>query len=208
MKAYLRVFAVTFACALLTPALSQEPSAEPVDALTGAELLTALRQGGFVLYFRHTATDFGQSDEGMTSYADCAKQRNLTEQGREQAREIGAAIRQLKIPVGKVLSSPYCRTTETATLAFGRAEKSRDLTGGPVSSEPTRYAPLRKQLGTAPKPVTNTMLVGHGNPFRSIAGAPHLSEGEAALIEPLGESAFRIRARIRIEQWEELRALP
>ncbi len=195
---------LSLAFTLCADALGDEPSAEPVDALGGAALVAALRQGGFVLYFRHTSTDFGQSDEAMTSFEDCAQQRNLTDKGREEGRTIGAAVRRLDIPIGKVLSSPFCRTSETATLAFGRTEKSRDLIGGPVSNDPARYAPLRKQLGTAPAAGRNTLLVGHGNPFRSLAGPPHLSEGEAAVIEPLGEDRFKIRARVRVEQWAEL----
>ncbi len=86
----------------------------------GATLLSALRAGGYVLYFRHTATDFGQNDEKMTGFEDCANQRNLTDAGRADARAIGAAIRSLGIPIGDVLASPFCRTRETAELIFGR----------------------------------------------------------------------------------------
>ena len=124
----------------------------------------------------------------MTSFGDCGTQRNLTDKGRDEARAIGVAIKQLAIPIGTVLSSPFCRTTETAQLAFGRAEKSLDLRGGPVSDDPQRYLALRKQLSAWPQPETNTILVGHGNPFRSVAGAPHLSEGEAAVVQPLGDA--------------------
>ena len=35
----------------------------------------------------------------MTSYEDCATQRNLTDAGRAEARAIGAALRELGIPV-------------------------------------------------------------------------------------------------------------
>jgi phosphohistidine phosphatase SixA len=183
---------------------AEEPSALPVDDVTTKELLAKLRAGGLVLYFRHTSTDFGQSDEAMTSFEDCGKQRNLTDEGRDEARAIGVAIKKLAIPIGAVLSSPYCRTTETAQLAFGRAEQSMDLRGGPVSDDPKRYQALRKQLGEQPQPQTNTALVGHGNPFRSIAGAPHLSEGEAAVVQPIRDEDYKIIARIRLEDWKNL----
>src|SRR5205085_8745599 len=78
--------------------------------LQGHALGDALRRGGYVLYFRHTSTDFGQSDETMTSFEDCNAQRNLTDKGRDEARAIGAAIQRDRIPVGDVLASPYCRT--------------------------------------------------------------------------------------------------
>jgi len=185
--------------------MAEEPSAEPVDGLSGRALVSALRGGGFVLYFRHTSTDFGQNDDSMTSFDDCTKQRNLTDKGRDEARRIGSAIRELRIPVGSVLASPFCRTVETATLAFGKAEKSMDLRGwGTSNTDPNRYVPLRKHLGRAPAAGTNTMLVGHGNPFRAIAGPPHLMEGEAAVIRPLGGEKFEIVARISVEQWAGL----
>ena len=185
--------------------MAEEPSSEPVDALGGAALVSALRAGGFVLYFRHASTDFGQNDDGMTSFEDCTKQRNLTDKGRDEARRIGAAVRELRIPVGSVLASPFCRTVETAMLAFGKAEKSVDLRGwGASNTDPNRYAPLRKHLGMTPVAGTNTMLVGHGNPFRAVAGPPHLMEGEAAVIRPLDGETFEIVARIRVEQWADL----
>jgi len=93
-----------------------------------------LRSGGYVLYFRHAATDFSQNDEKMKSYEDCADQRNLIDQGRADAKAAGAAIRELRIPVERVLASPFCRTVETAQLLFGRAEKMQEVRGGPAVS--------------------------------------------------------------------------
>ena len=158
-----------------------------------------------MLYFRHTSTDFGQNDDSMTSFEDCAKQRNLTDKGRNEARAIGAAIRELRIPVDRVLASPFCRTVETAMLAFGKAEKTLDLRGWPASNvDPDRYAALRRHLAAPPIAGTNTVLVGHGNPFRAVAGPPHLKEGEAAVIRPLGGEKFEIAARIQLQEWTDL----
>jgi hypothetical protein len=141
----------------------------------------------------------------MTTFEDCTKQRNLTDKGRGEARAIGAAIRELGIPVGRVLASPFCRTVETAMLAFGRAEKTLDLRGWAASSvDPDRYATLRGYLAAPPIAATNTVLVGHGNPFRAVAGPPHLMEGEAAVIRPLGDKRFEIAARIQVQQWTDL----
>ena len=201
-----RVLCISAWLALFAGAvLAQQPSSEAVGGLTGGPLVSALRGGGFVLYFRHTSTDFGQNDEGMTSFEDCATQRNLTDRGRDEARAIGAATRQLRIPVGRVLASPFCRTVDTAMLAFGKAEKSLALRGGPASSaDPNRYTPLRELLAAKPLDATNTILVGHGNPFRTVAGPPHLMEGEAAVIRPVGGERFEIVARIRVEEWADL----
>ena len=58
----------------------------------------------------------------MKSYEDCASQRNLTDKGRGEARAIGEHVKRLGIPIGTVLASPFCRTMETARLAFGKAQ--------------------------------------------------------------------------------------
>src|ERR1700676_3563954 len=90
----------------------QARAASDAETLAGRPLLAALKAGGMIVYFRHTSTDFGQNDEQMTGYEDCARQRNLTDRGRDEARAIGAAIKRLALPVGEVLASPFCRTME------------------------------------------------------------------------------------------------
>ena len=116
----------------------------------------------------------------MTGYDDCATQRNLTDAGRAEARAIGAAIRALRIPVGDVLASPYCRTMETGTLDLrprhGDAGGARRAGAADAGD---RYADLRALLST---PVAararNVAIASHGNPFRAVAGPPYLAEGE------------------------------
>jgi phosphohistidine phosphatase SixA len=180
--------------------------AAAADALLAPQAAAdALRRGGYVLYFRHAATDMSKNDAGMTSFDDCPTQRNLVDRGRDDARAIGAAIRALGIPIGKVRASPFCRTVETAELAFGRAEKTAEVRGGPVrADDAARYAPLRKLLAERPAPGTNDVIVSHGNPFYAVAGAPYLAEGEAAVVQPTGD-AFRVVARIRVEDWPPAR---
>jgi len=173
----------------------------PAWAQPDAGLLRELRAGGYVLYFRHASTDLSKNDASMKSYEDCASQRNLTERGREEARAIGEHFRRLRIPVGDVLASPYCRTMETARLAFGRAQATNDVRGGPAQPDNAqRYAGLRKLLSSAVPKGKNRVISSHGNPFYALAGAPYLAEGEMALVRPEGE-AFTIVGRIRIEDW-------
>jgi len=181
--------------------------AADVDALAGRPLLQALKAGGLIIYFRHASTDFGQNDDQMTGYEDCARQRNLTDAGRAEARAIGAAIKRLELPVGDVLASPFCRTMETARLIFGRAVASPAVRGGPASGvDPERYAELRKLLSSPPPGGIDLVIVSHGNPFRAVSDAPYLAEGEAAVIRPLGTTGFRIVARIPKDGWDSLAA--
>lgn len=76
----------------------------------------ALRQGGIVL-FRHANAPGGGDPDGMR-IGDCATQRNLDEAGRAQARRIGETFKAQGVAVGQVLTSQWCRTRETAELAF------------------------------------------------------------------------------------------
>jgi histidine phosphatase superfamily protein (branch 1) len=176
-------------------------SALPAQPLSGERLLGELRKGGYVIYFRHTSTDFSRDDSRSKSDDDCDNQRPLTDKGRDEARQIGAAFRELKIPVGKVLASPRCRTMETALLAFGRADKAAEARGGPAAPDsPDRYAPLRKLLSTPVSPGANLVVSSHGNPFYATAGAPYLAEGEAAVVKPLGQD-FEIVARVKHDAW-------
>jgi len=174
--------------------------------LSGAALLGALRRGGYVIYFRHTSTDFGQNDDRMTGYEDCARQRNLTDAGRAEARAIGAAIRALDIPIGEVLASPFCRTRETAELIFGRATVSNAVRGGPAQADDNRYAELKTLMSTPVNGSVDLAIVSHGNPFRAVVGGPYLAEGEAAVIEPRGSGRFRVVAQIRKDEWPTLSA--
>ena len=179
-------------------------SSLPTRELAPAQLLAELRKGGYILYFRHAATDFSKNDEGMKSFEDCANQRNLIDRGRSDARAAAATIRRLGIRVERVLASPFCRTVETAQLIFGRAEKMQEVRGGPSApADAERYAALRRILATPIPAGANLAVVSHGNPFYSVAGPPYLNEGEAAVIRPLGAD-FQIVARIPVDRWDAL----
>jgi Histidine phosphatase superfamily (branch 1) len=175
-------------------------------AQSDSGLVAKLREGGYVLYMRHTSTDFSQNDARMQSYADCANQRNLTDKGRAEARAVGEHVKRLKIPIGEVLASPFCRTVETARLAFGSAQPMPEARGGPAQTEDAkRYEGLRKLLGAPPPAGTNRVISSHGNPFHAVTGPPYLAEGEIAVVQPQGESRFIVLGRIRLEDWPHLR---
>jgi phosphohistidine phosphatase SixA len=199
--ACLRALLMVAALLLFAPAWADAPT----QNLSGRALLSALREGGLILYFRHASTDFGQNDDQMTGYEDCAKQRNLTDRGRAEARDIGVAVKRLELPVGDVVASPFCRTMETARLIFGTATASAAVRGGPARPESEeRYAALRKLLSTPPRPGTDLVIVSHGNPFNAVVGAPYLAEGEAAVIRPLGAQGFIVIARVPKNAWDSL----
>lgn len=166
-----------------------------------AELLQKLHQGGYVLYLRHASTDFSQNDSRMSSFEDCSTQRNLTDKGRAEARQLGSGIKKFGIPIGVVYASPFCRTMETARLAFGEPQPTNEARGGPSRpDDPARYEPLKKLLATPPARGRNNVISSHGNPFFALFGAPYLAEGELAVVDP---STLKIVGRIRLQDWSK-----
>jgi phosphohistidine phosphatase SixA len=188
---------------LARTALGEEPP--PVD---GA-LLSKMRHGGYVVYFRHASTQTGGEGDRDVDYADCATQRNLSDAGRKEAREIGRAWRALHIPVGTVTASPFCRTKETAKLAFGRVEVDRDLAFAIDVSPAERKrlgAALARRLAAAPAPGKVDVLVAHTANLREAAGLWPKPEGAAYVFQPLHDGGFRAVARMTPADWSALAA--
>jgi phosphohistidine phosphatase SixA len=180
-----------------------------------AALVEALRGGGFVLYFRHAETDWSQTDrrhEAGWDSCDPAQMRQLSAAGRETARRVGEALRRLRIPVGRVVASEFCRTRETARLlALGAVETSRDLVNvthaGQAGGTEALRQRARRLLATPPPAGTNVVLVSHGNVFMLVAEQRPV-EGGAAILRPDGEGGFEIVAHVAPEDWRRLAAMP
>jgi len=194
---------------LLTVPASSAQEAPVVDALAASSLVERLRRGGFVIYFRHASTDFAQVDSDLVNLDNCATQRNLTDAGRAQAAAIGEAMHTLAIPIGDVFSSQFCRTLETAWLAFGRAAPTRDLTsisGLTIAERDRRLEALRMLLATPPPETTNTILVAHQFNLRDAMGVTLISEGEAAIYQPDGAGWTSLVTLVQPNEWAELAA--
>ena len=97
---------------LLLVAAAGVGRAQPVDALA------LMREGGNVLLIRHAATEPGVGDPPGFRLDDCATQRNLSAEGRSQAKALGDALRAARVPIAAVRSSRWCRCLDTARLAF------------------------------------------------------------------------------------------
>jgi phosphohistidine phosphatase SixA len=172
-----------------------------------AHLLDALREGGYVIYFRHAATDQTQADNDGPDLADCALQRNLSDEGRAQAEAIGAAFRALAVPVGDVRASRYCRARETARIAFGEAVIDDALTGylahTSAEEKERRLAALYRLLTARPER-GNTILVAHQFNLTDLVDVS-LLEGEAAIFQPGDDGSVRLLAIMEPEDWAELK---
>jgi phosphohistidine phosphatase SixA len=172
----------------------------------GRDLIARLREGGYVIFIRHAATEATQ-DDPSPDLADPGTQRNLSDDGREQARQLGRAIRRLRIPVGTVLASPYARTRETAELAFGRdrVRVTHDLLNEafPGTDDEELARRLGRLLATRPPAGQNAVLVSHGFNLQGATGLS-VGEGESAVFAPGDGGRSSLVARITVEEWQTL----
>jgi broad specificity phosphatase PhoE len=104
-----------FARRALVTALLGLPLAGSVRAQAAADIWAALRGGGHFALIRHALAP-GNNDPPGFRLDDCSTQRNLSAEGRAQAARIGELFRANGIVQARVLSSQWCRCTETATL--------------------------------------------------------------------------------------------
>ncbi len=190
----------------LVPAAAQSPTMLPEP-----QLISALRAGGYNLYFRHVTTDWSQADSlqaaGDWLSCDPAQMRQLSERGRRDARNVGEAMRRLQIPVGEVLASPYCRTMETARL-LGQGEvkastQVMNLLAAEYFGGRAAIVSNARQLLSSPPATANRVIVAHGNVARD-ATPVYPSEGEAIVILPLNNGEFRVVGRLTPADWRRL----
>ncbi|MCF6098758.1 histidine phosphatase family protein [Mesorhizobium muleiense] len=84
-------------------------------AQASGPLWAALRSGEAIALLRHAAAP-GSGDPPGFRLGDCSTQRNLSEEGRAQARAIGDLFRANGISSAAVHSSQWCRCLDTARL--------------------------------------------------------------------------------------------
>ncbi|BAC88933.1 gll0992 [Gloeobacter violaceus PCC 7421] len=202
--------AVAMLGSLLTAALlARTGDAQTTVPPKDKAIVLSLQKGGYVLFWRHPKTDPAQADTDTLNLDNIKAQRQLTAEGRSQAKATGESMRALSIPIGKVISSKYSRATEAAQLAgFANAELSLDVSepqNVPPLEARRRAAELRKLLATKPAAGTNTLIVGHRPNLQDVAGKEFadVAEGEIVVFEPAGGQDFKPVARIPFESWAQ-----
>lgn len=168
----------------------------PGFAQADEALWKLLAKGGQVLMIRHGLTTPGVGDPPGFRLEDCATQRNLSEEGRAEARKLGEALRARAVPVGEVLASPWCRCVETARLAFGRSTSWDALSN--VFGRPENVAAQLKALRprvAAHRGRENLVLVTHGSTTHALTGVSPAT-GEIVVLTPGGREGFRVAGRL------------
>ena len=194
--------------ALLLAGISQYAAADTPD------LISSLKQGGYVLIFRHTATDDSQKDVYPFKFDDMSAQRQLSDKGRDIARQIGTAIKDLAIPVGDVYTSRLNRAIEAGKLISGRDVKPVDaLTdssnasasgmANPTGANAKAGQAVRQLVDAPPNAGTNTLLVTHKTNIADAFGkdAGDVQEGEAFVYRASGSGPATFAGRIKIADW-------
>lgn len=181
-------------------------SAAQANQKTTDELVNMLQQGGYVIYLRHAATDHRQKDSDRNDLESCGTQRNLSEEGKQQAMAIGAGFKAKNIPVGKVFSSPWCRAKDTAYLGFGRVEIMVDL-GFSISKSRKDTEHLSKVLNgmlvELPDSGANTILVSHTSNLKEATGVWPKPEGVMVIFraDQSEKSGYKYFGMIEPEYW-------
>jgi phosphohistidine phosphatase SixA len=169
----------------------------PAPARASEELWGLLRRGGQVVLIRHAVTVPGVGDPPGMRLDDCGSQRNLSDEGRRDARRLGEAFRARAVPVDRVLASPWCRCLETARLAFGRAEAWAALGNlfGRSELAAGQVAEMRPVV-SEPRGGANLVLVSHGSTIGALTGI-NPGTAEMVIVTPQGAGRFAVAGRLR-----------
>jgi broad specificity phosphatase PhoE len=167
-----------------------------------------------VLVFRHTATDDSQKDVYPFKITDMSAQRQLSDKGRDAARQIGAAMAQLAIPIGDVYTSRLNRAIETGKLLTGReatpvdaltdsSNASASGMANPAAANARAGQAVRQLVDAPPKPGTDTVLVTHKTNIADAFGkeAADVGEGEAFVYKANGSGPTTFVGRIKAADW-------
>ena len=156
-------------------------------AQTNDESAWPALQDRSIVLFRHADAP-GIGDPPGFKLGDCSTQRNLGEAGRDQARRIGERFRSRGVKVGAVLSSQWCRTRETAALAFpglARDDSAFNSTFGDRSKLPEQTAAALATLKRWRGPGV-LVVVTHQVNITALTGRATAS-GEGIVVRPRGD---------------------
>jgi len=194
---------------LVALAMFVPPIATCAQTLSGEALVSALRQGGYVIVMRHASSPRETPDKKIANADNVNLERQLDEVGRTTSIALGKALRDLKIPIGEVLTSPTYRAQETVRLAqLPNPKPQTELGDGGQSMQAVADAQaawLQKRV-TQAMTGSNVICVTHmPNISRAFPSASGVADGEALVFHPDGKGGTTLVGRIKIEQWSRLR---
>src|SRR5262245_21499358 len=160
-------------------------------------LWALLEKGGQIGLISHGLTTPGVGDPPGFTLVDCKTQRNLIDAGRREAQRLGAALRAHRVPIAKVLSSPWCRCIETARLVFGTEPAIDEMLSNLFEHPQNRDRQLAalRNLVASPPTRGNLMLVTHGSTTAAFTGI-NQATAEMVIVTPEGGGKYRVAGRL------------
>jgi phosphohistidine phosphatase SixA len=159
---------------------------------SSAELWTALKTGGAFGVMRHALAP-GTGDPASFDVEDCATQRNLSDEGRRQALDIGDRFRKQGIAKAEVFTSVWCRCRDTATLL--KLGKVRSLSAlNSFFQTPDRREAQTKALTSwlnAYRSNAPLVLVTHQVNITALTGV-YPRSGEIVVVQRLSGGRFNV----------------
>lgn len=188
-------------------------------AALAPSLVQCLRGGGYTIFWRHADADVctDRTDLGTAATtsvpnwwkscdANCptATARQLNAAGVQRATEIGDRIRELGIPVGRVISSEYCRCTQTAQwMAFGPSVETEQGISFFVYDEVNRCTHSYDRITEVPAAGSNTAIIGHAGFTPTCPTLSLLAWSECAVFKP-GAGGATLVTRLLWNNWGDL----
>lgn len=202
------VFRLISCCLIISLSITLQTVAAEQGLLAPDKLIDELKKGGLIIFFRHAATDHSKDDLHPVVMSDCATQRNLSQRGREQAKNIGKTISRLGILIDDVVSSPFCRCHDTAELMFGRYRLDDNLYFAVAVDKERREEQagyLRGLLSSFPKQGMNNVIVSHTGNLREASGIWPKPEGVAWIFRPKEKGQYEALGSIDPSFWTNAR---
>jgi phosphohistidine phosphatase SixA len=140
----------------------------------------------------------GVGDPANFKLDDCSTQRNLSQEGRDDAREIGEWLKRREIKIARVESSRWCRAKETAELLdIGRVKLNRNLDSLFQESDLINHPQtlkVRKQIRDYRNKTGLLVLVGHFVNIAALTGVG-VDSGEGVLVRADGKGVIKVVGR-------------
>jgi broad specificity phosphatase PhoE len=156
----------------------------------------ALKQPGAIALMRHALAPGGGDPDGFT-LGDCRTQRNLSDQGRDQARRIGAALRAEGIAFDAVWASEWCRSFETAELVDMGAVQARPMLNSFFGGRGDRQGQTADTIKALSQlsPEARVLLVSHQVNITALTGVVPRS-GEIIVAQRRADGTLEVSGRV------------
>jgi phosphohistidine phosphatase SixA len=150
---------------------------------------------GYVLVMRHALAP-GVGDPENFKVNDCSTQRNLNDEGRQDARDVGQWLVRQEVKILRVESSRWCRAKETAQLLnIGKVRLNKNLDS--LFEDESDWATHPQTMNIKKRILDHRnkrgllVFVGHFVNFQAAAGVS-LDSGEGALVRANAQGEIKV----------------